>query len=817
MRKQLRHSLAVVGSNRVLLFVLIFSMLVSVFSGYRILVENRTVLIAHASQDALNDYRDKVIDFGRYAELAESNASAYGFSADVQFLGRSSAAIDTLQKIFRQLKEAQFPAPDAINPGHLAAFLRISAEQIDRFDGNGQEIDTGAGTGRIRRVAIAGGFTDSLVLASQQVAREMQLAIDKLNGGILRADNRNGYLLSLGVIALFSLMTLVFCLLLKTITRHHKAGEELKWQRAYFNTALDSLGDGLISRDADGRIVLMNSAAETITGRGQQEVYPTPKHKVLNLVPGGDAQSRKLSGSNRWKVSVEMLSGKKNLPEVPETTAVPLRNTEKKMIALLGVPGFITEKKQREERILKENGLLESVINHLPGVFYLLDEKLQFLRWNTNLETITGYRADEIAQMHLIDFIDPEDRPQITEKISELLAKGCMITEVAYRTKQGKKIPYHLVSHKLENRGNIQFLGAGYDMSDRKKSEAITRSAIERYDILARATSDTIWDWNIVTNTIAYNKGINKMFGYKAVEVENVVTWWNNKLHPEDIDQVRESLTEIFDKKQQRIQLNYRFRCADGSYKHIFDRAFVIFDEHGIPKRMIGAMQDVTFKVLEESRMAKAIIDAQEQERNHLGAELHDNVNQILAGSLLHLSIAKSEKMDTHKVVSLIETTMSYIRHAIDETRRLSHHLAPASFEYSSLKNSIQTLLFNINVDHRYQINFRFEELNTIDTPEKIKINLYRILQEQVKNIDKYSKAQQIDVEVAVYDDRVRMRTADNGKGFNIKQANKGIGLDNMKRRVESFSGKFTINSAPGSGCEIIVEIPTNLKKSQEE
>lgn len=307
------------------------------------------------------------------------------------------------------------------------------------------------------------------------------------------------------------------------------------------------------------------------------------------------------------------------------------------------------------------------------------------------------------------------------------------------------------------------------------------------------------------------------MFGYKAVEVENVVTWWNNKLHPEDIDQVRESLTEIFDKKQQRIQLNYRFRCADGSYKHIFDRAFVIFDEHGIPKRMIGAMQDVTFKVLEESRMAKAIIDAQEQERNHLGAELHDNVNQILAGSLLHLSIAKSEKMDTHKVVSLIETTMSYIRHAIDETRRLSHHLAPASFEYSSLKNSIQTLLFNINVDHRYQINFRFEELNTIDTPEKIKINLYRILQEQVKNIDKYSKAQQIDVEVAVYDDRVRMRTADNGKGFNIKQANKGIGLDNMKRRVESFSGKFTINSAPGSGCEIIVEIPTNLKKSQEE
>ncbi|HMI79846.1 MAG TPA: ATP-binding protein, partial [Ferruginibacter sp.] len=79
------------------------------------------------------------------------------------------------------------------------------------------------------------------------------------------------------------------------------------------------------------------------------------------------------------------------------------------------------------------------------------------------------------------------------------------------------------------------------------------------------------------------------------------------------------------------------------------------------------------------------------------------------------------------------------------------------------------------------------------------------------KNIVKYSAASKIEVGVIQSNGSVNMRIFDNGKGFNVKTAKNGIGLSNIKKRAESFSGKFILNSAPGKGCEIIVAIPRGI------
>jgi signal transduction histidine kinase len=89
-----------------------------------------------------------------------------------------------------------------------------------------------------------------------------------------------------------------------------------------------------------------------------------------------------------------------------------------------------------------------------------------------------------------------------------------------------------------------------------------------------------------------------------------------------------------------------------------------------------------------------------------------------------------------------------------------------------------------------------------------IQINLYRILQEQIKNIVKYADASEIEITVTQAQDTIMMRIYDNGKGFDVKTAKKGIGLSNIKKRAESFSGKFILNSAKGKGCEILLELP---------
>jgi signal transduction histidine kinase len=91
-----------------------------------------------------------------------------------------------------------------------------------------------------------------------------------------------------------------------------------------------------------------------------------------------------------------------------------------------------------------------------------------------------------------------------------------------------------------------------------------------------------------------------------------------------------------------------------------------------------------------------------------------------------------------------------------------------------------------------------------------MQLNLYRILQEQLRNIIKYAKGTVIDVDVFIYNNKLKMRIADDGVGFDINSVKKGIGLANIKRRAELFSGKLQINSSPDNGCELLITIPMN-------
>ncbi len=131
------------------------------------------------------------------------------------------------------------------------------------------------------------------------------------------------------------------------------------------------------------------------------------------------------------------------------------------------------------------------------------------------------------------------------------------------------------------------------------------RQAKERYDLVMKATSDTIWDLDIIKDRITYNKGIHKVFGYplENLFVENVQNWWRRNIHPEDLQKVTETLNNVFEEKQSNIQLEYRFRCDDGTYKYVLDRGFIMVDNDHNPIRIIGAMQDITRKKEEENRL----------------------------------------------------------------------------------------------------------------------------------------------------------------------------------------------------------------------
>ncbi len=135
-----------------------------------------------------------------------------------------------------------------------------------------------------------------------------------------------------------------------------------------------------------------------------------------------------------------------------------------------------------------------------------------------------------------------------------------------------------------------------------EKNEELFKSN-ERYDIVAKATSDTIWDWDIESKKFIFNKGIQGIFGYDQKDVGETIDWWFEKIHHEDSIKMSVNIHKYVEQKIEKWQDYYRFQCANGTYKYIYDRGFLVMDENKKVTRIIGAMQDITKLKKEEERL----------------------------------------------------------------------------------------------------------------------------------------------------------------------------------------------------------------------
>jgi len=227
----------------------------------------------------------------------------------------------------------------------------------------------------------------------------------------------------------------------------------------------------------------------------------------------------------------------------------------------------------------------------------------------------------------------------------------------------------------------------------------------------------------------------------------------------------------------------------------------------GNKKTTLVMTVDITEKNLYEQKITRAIIQAQENERYEIGAELHDNVCQILTASHMSFKMLKNNLSD--KDVIWYEQGTRYIQNATQEIRNLSHHLAPVFFEDTTLEEAIDELITSIDIEKQYDIRLQFNDaFKQFLCTQEFQLSLYRILQEQFRNIVKYAQATIITVNGIVENNALILTITDNGIGFNAKRVKHGIGLANIKRRTEVFNGNFTINTTVGNGTTLKVEVP---------
>jgi two-component system, NarL family, sensor histidine kinase UhpB len=352
---------------------------------------------------------------------------------------------------------------------------------------------------------------------------------------------------------------------------------------------------------------------------------------------------------------------------------------------------------------------------------------------------------------------------------------------------------------------------------ERKKNQLKIEEINKRYNYASAATNEPLWDWDIKSNEILWNDKV-KIFGYDDAVTKNK-TWRLNNIHLEDKETVSKALKEILLQGQGSDQWDqyYRFRCADGSYKHIHDRGYIIKDKSRQPCRMIGTMQDITERVVLQEKLAeekenqqKAIlrtsIETQEKERNEIGKELHDNVNQILATVNMHLGMAKQG--NEKRTLELVKESRNLLKKAVDEIRNISHSIVSTHILDLGLVRVIEEFIHNIKQAGTLEIYF----INTL-TDDKIisssvALTLFRIIQEQVHNIIKHASARTAYIKIKATSDTIVLCIIDDGKGVNINSITKGIGLSNIRNRVTTYNGKVEFMSKLDEGFKVTVYLP---------
>ena len=141
------------------------------------------------------------------------------------------------------------------------------------------------------------------------------------------------------------------------------------------------------------------------------------------------------------------------------------------------------------------------------------------------------------------------------------------------------------------------------DITAQRQAEEALRKSDERFQLVARATNDAVWDWDLATNDLWWNPGFQILFGYSAAEAGSNLESWTSRLHPQDKDRVIAGVHEVIHSQASGWSDEYRFRKADGEYAYIFDRGYVIRDAKQHPLRMVGAMVDITERKQSEQRL----------------------------------------------------------------------------------------------------------------------------------------------------------------------------------------------------------------------
>ncbi len=403
----------------------------------------------------------------------------------------------------------------------------------------------------------------------------------------------------------------------------------------------------------------------------------------------------------------------------------------------------------------------------------------------------------------------------------------------------GLKIPFILVTGTVSEEFAVNILNEGADDYLLKDNLVRLPNAIlnsiekyrlnrERQEYLANVISNEAlmkeaeqlahfgsWEADTISGEVKWSDEIFRIYGYEPGEVRPGHDIIFHHIHPNDRETYRRAIYFLVG-DQDEYASEFRIIDKSGNNKFVSFKIVIKRTGDGQLSRLLGFMQDITEKRKLEKELAEqaigqqrmlteVTIQAQEKERNELGRELHDNINQVLASVKIFLGMAEGNPA---KREDLILRCKNYVTYIIEEIRKLSKTLIAPSIADMGLINVLLELIEEVNIEGKLKVQM----VSGINGKNKIERNMeimvYRIVQEQLNNIRKYANASKTMIIIKIENNTLFLSITDNGVGFDPSQKARGIGLKNIRSRVDFYSGRMGIISAPGQGCTLDITIP---------
>ena len=247
----------------------------------------------------------------------------------------------------------------------------------------------------------------------------------------------------------------------------------------------------------------------------------------------------------------------------------------------------------------------------------------------------------------------------------------------------------------------------------------------------------------------------------------------------------------------------------DGSLRHFISVKYPIYDEKGKIAGVGGISTDITRFVIQEREaqqklLLETTLEAQEKERKEIGYELHDNVIQLLATSKILINAAMTSP---ENMAECLNKSKEFIMRGLKEIRHISHAMLPPPMDATSFLHAIEEIgeLITMSGEMTAEITLPgAAEISILD--DQFKLNIYRIIQEQVNNIIKHSRATKMSISLSLTAYTATLIITDNGVGANLNDKRDGIGLKSIVNRAQLHNSSVQINTAKGKGFELIVE-----------